>query len=105
MSKERLMKYLVGASLVVACVVRAGAVRSAGAADEWFVLGEKTLKTADPSTEIKAQGNRWQRNVNQVKPFAEEIQGAPPVDVNSSTWSSHDPRLEPREFSFSAAGC
>jgi len=35
------------------------------------VLGEKTLKTVDPSTEIKAQGNRRQRNVNQVKLSAE----------------------------------
>ena len=49
----------------------AGALRSARAADEWFVLGEKTLKTVDPSTEIKAQGNRRQRNVNQVKLSAE----------------------------------
>ena len=65
------MKHLVGAALVVASVVLAGAVGSAGAADEWFVLGEKTLKTADPSTEIKAQENRWQRNVNQVKLSAE----------------------------------
>ncbi len=36
-------------------------------ADEWFVMGEQTLKSADPSAEIKTQGNRWQKKVKQVK--------------------------------------
>ena len=36
-------------------------------ADEWFVMGEQTLKAADPSAEIKTQGNRWQKDVKQVK--------------------------------------
>ena len=36
-------------------------------ADEWFVMGEQTLNSANPSAEIQAQGNRWQKDVKQVK--------------------------------------
>jgi hypothetical protein len=65
------MKYVVGVSLVVASVVLAGAVRSARAADEWFVLGEQVLDSKNPSVEIKAEGNRWERNIKKVKLSAE----------------------------------
>ncbi|MDR7135385.1 hypothetical protein J2X06_002594 [Lysobacter niastensis] len=54
-------------SLVVACVALMGAVGSASAADQWFVLGEKALKSTDPSTEIKSTGGRWEKDVKQVK--------------------------------------
>ncbi len=37
------------------------------ATDAWFVLGEQTLKSADPSAEIKSQGGRWKKDVKQVK--------------------------------------
>ena len=40
--------------VVAASAVLLGAVGSARAADEWFVLGEQTLKSADPSVEIKS---------------------------------------------------
>jgi hypothetical protein len=33
-----------------------GAAGSARAAHEWYVLGEKTLKSSDPSTEIEIGG-------------------------------------------------
>jgi hypothetical protein len=36
-------------------------------ADQWFVMGEQAIKSADPSVEIKTQGNRWQKDVKQVK--------------------------------------
>jgi hypothetical protein len=36
-------------------------------ADEWFVLGEQALKSSDPSVEIKSQGDRWKKDVKQVK--------------------------------------
>ena len=49
------------ASFVVASVVLMGAVGSASAADEWFVLGEQAIKSADPSVEIKSAGGRWER--------------------------------------------
>jgi hypothetical protein len=60
------MRYLV-ASFFVASVVLVGAVGSASAADEWFVLSEKAIKTADPSVEIKSEGGRWEKDVKQVK--------------------------------------
>ena len=44
-----------------------GAAGSARAADQWFVLGEQALKAADPSAEIKSEGDRWNKNVKQVK--------------------------------------
>jgi hypothetical protein len=60
------VRYVV-ASLGVASLVVLGAMGSARAADEWFVLGETTLKSADPSAEIKSEGGRWQKDVKQVK--------------------------------------
>ena len=55
------------ASFVVASVVLMGAVGSARAADEWFVLGQQTIKATDPSAEIKSQGGRWEKDVKQMK--------------------------------------
>ena len=55
------------ALFVAACVGFMGSAGSASAADEWFVLSEQALKTADPSTEIKSQGGRWEKDVKQVK--------------------------------------
>ena len=53
--------------VVAASAVLLGAVGNARAADEWFVLGEQALKSADPSVEIKSQGGRWQKDVKQVR--------------------------------------
>jgi hypothetical protein len=50
--------------LVIASVATMG---GALAADQWFVLGQKTIKAADPSTEIKSEGGRWDKDVKQVK--------------------------------------
>ena len=55
------------ASLFVVSIALVGAVGSASAADEWFVLGQTTIKSADPSVEIKSEGNRWDKDVKQVK--------------------------------------
>jgi hypothetical protein len=55
------------AFFVVASVVLMGAAGSARAADEWFVLSEQTIKTADPSVEIKSTGGRWDKDVKQIK--------------------------------------
>jgi hypothetical protein len=52
--------------VAAAFAVLLGAVDSARA-DEWFVLGEQTINSADPSVEIKAEGNRWQKDVKQIK--------------------------------------
>ena len=51
---------------IAASAVLLGAVGSARA-DEWFVMGEQTLKSADPSVEIKTEGDRWKKDVKQVK--------------------------------------
>ena len=53
--------------VVAASAVLLGAVGNARAADEWFVLGQQALKSADSSVEIKSQGGRWQKDVKQVK--------------------------------------
>ena len=53
--------------VAAASAVLLGPVDSARAGDEWFVMGEQTIKSADPSVEIKTQGNRWQKDVKQVK--------------------------------------
>ena len=58
---------LVVASVVVAAVVLLGAGGSARAADEWFVLGEQTIKAVDQGVEIKSQGGRFEKDVKQMK--------------------------------------
>src|SRR4029453_1299613 len=67
----KIKQLTVVASFVVAAVVLIGAVGSAGAADEWFVLGEQTIKAADQGVDIKSQGGRWEKDVKQVKMSAE----------------------------------
>ena len=53
--------------VVAASALLLGTAGSARAADAWFVLGEQTLKSADPSVEIKTQGGRWKKDVKQVR--------------------------------------
>ena len=55
------------ALFAVASVVLMGAAGSARAADEWFVLSEQTINSADPSVEIKSEGGRWEKDVKQMK--------------------------------------
>jgi hypothetical protein len=45
-------------ALALAAVVLAGAVGSA-TADDWFVLGQKTLSSADASAEVDAEKGKW----------------------------------------------
>ena len=60
------------ASLVVATATFIGAVGCATAAgDQWFVLGQQTIQAADPSTEIKSTGGRWDKDVKEVNLSAE----------------------------------
>ena len=59
------------ASVAVASLALMGAVDTATAADQWFVLGEQTIKASDPSTQIKSAGGRWDKDVKQVKLSAE----------------------------------
>ena len=54
---------------LVASASTAGAALAAD--DQWFVLGQKTISSADPSAEIKSEGGRWDKDVKQVKLSAE----------------------------------
>ena len=55
------------ASLAVASVVLMGAVCSARAADQWFILGEQTIKSVDQGVMIKSEGSRWAKDVKQMR--------------------------------------
>src|SRR5580765_2121418 len=55
------------ASFVVASVALMGAMGSARAADEWFMLGMQGIKATDPSATIKSEGSRWEKDVKQVR--------------------------------------
>ncbi len=61
------IRTLMAVFVVAFVVLMFGAVDSATAADEWFVLGEQTINSADPSVEIKSEGGRWKKDVKQVK--------------------------------------
>jgi len=52
---------------VIGSIAFMGAVGTASAADQWFVLGEQAIKSADPSATIKSEGGRWDKDVKQVK--------------------------------------
>ena len=60
------VRYL-GRGIGLASVVLLIALGSASA-DEWFVLGEKVIKSMDPSTEIKAEaGKMWKEDIKKAK--------------------------------------
>ena len=58
---------LMAVFVVAAVVLMVGVVDSAKAADEWFVLGQQTIKSADPSAEIKSEAGRWKKDVKQAR--------------------------------------
>ena len=61
------VRYLMGA-LGVASVVLMGAIGSARAADKWFVLGEQTIKSADPSADDQERrGSMEEEGIKQAK--------------------------------------
>jgi hypothetical protein len=60
--------------LALASVVLVGAIGSAIAADKWFVLGEKAIKSADPSTEITAEEGHWKKE--DIKKAKISVEGA-----------------------------
>ena len=60
-------RYL-GGGIGLASVVLLVALGSASAKDEWFVLGEKAVKSMDPSAEIKAEeGKMWKEDIKKTK--------------------------------------
>ena len=66
--RENLMstRSLVALLGVVSFVLMVG-VGGAGAKDEWFPLGEQTIKSADQGVTIKSQGGRWAKDVKQIR--------------------------------------
>jgi len=52
---------------MAASAVLLGTASSVKAADEWFVMGEATVKSADSSAEIKSSGGRWKKDVKQAR--------------------------------------
>jgi hypothetical protein len=59
-------RYL-GGGIGLASIILLLALGSA-AADQWFVLGEKVVKTMDPSTDIKAEeGKMWKEDIKKTK--------------------------------------
>jgi hypothetical protein len=55
------------AAWTIAAIALLGTATAIAKDDAWFVLGEQTLKTEDPSATIKSQGSRWDKDVKQVK--------------------------------------
>ena len=56
-----------GGGIGLAAVVLLAALGRASA-DQWFVLGEKVVKSMDPSTEIKAEaGKIWKEDIKKTK--------------------------------------
>ena len=59
-------RYL-GGGIGFAAVVLLAALGSASA-DQWFVLGEKVVKSMDPNAEIKAEeGKMWKEDIKKTK--------------------------------------
>jgi hypothetical protein len=60
-------------------LILTSAVRSARAADEWFVLSEQTITDTDPSVRITAEEAKWIKE--DVKDVKISVEGAD-VDIN-----------------------
>lgn len=54
-----------GICFVVASMIVCGV--GVARADEWFVLSEKPIKSADQGVEIKSEGGRWAKDVKKTK--------------------------------------
>jgi hypothetical protein len=64
----------VGWAFGLASVVLLGTLGTASAKDEWFVLGEQTIKSADPSIRITAEDGKWIKE--DVKDVRLSVEGA-----------------------------
>jgi hypothetical protein len=63
--KARYLGRGIGLASVVLLIALVG---SASAKDQWFVLGEKAVKSMDPSAEIKAEeGKMWKEDIKKTK--------------------------------------
>ncbi len=63
--KARYLGRGIGLASVVLLIALVG---SASAKDQWFVLGEKAVKSMDPSADIKAEeGKMWKEDIKKTK--------------------------------------
>ena len=60
--------------LALACVLLIAAIGSATAGDDWFVIGQKTIKATDPSTEVTAEKGKWLKE--DIKKAKISVEGA-----------------------------
>ena len=67
------VRCLMGA-LALASVVLMGAIGSARAADQWFVMSEKLISANDPSTTITAEEGKWKKE--DIKKVKLSVEGA-----------------------------
>ena len=67
------VRCLMGA-LALASVVLMGAIGSARAADQWFVMSEKLISANDPSTTITAEEGKWKKE--DIKKTKISVEGA-----------------------------
>ncbi len=72
------VRCLVGV-LGLTSIISMGVVGTAGAKDEWFVLGEQTIKNTDPSVRITAEEGKWIKE--DVKDVRLSVEGAD-VEIN-----------------------
>ena len=64
--------------LALACVVLLAAIGSATADDEWFVIGQTTIKATDGKAEVKAEKGKWLKE--DIKKAKISVEGAD-VDI------------------------
>src|SRR5438045_1909645 len=60
--------------LALASVVLLAAIGSATAGDEWYVIGTKTIKATDASTEVTAEKGKWLKE--DIKKAKISVEGA-----------------------------
>ena len=80
-------------ALGVTSILVMGFAGTAGAKDEWFVLSEQTIKSADPSVRITAEEGKWVKE--DVKDVKISVEGAD-VDIKKVTlhWNNRPDETE-----------
>ena len=61
--KNKNMTLMASLGVAVLLLINAASL----AADEWFVLSQQTIKSADQGVELKSEGGRWKTKVKQIK--------------------------------------
>ena len=78
------VSYVKGGIGLASVLLLAVGIGTASAKDTWILLSEKTVKSTDPSTEIKAEeGKMWKEDVKRAKLSVEgaDVETIPNVGV------------------------